>query len=148
MEASMSAIISVLIGVSSTLLTIFLTPRLQHYFWGYQRMGELRLAALREVNNLAAEFLFNYIKDSNYHPTDQFFMSWMITTTSIKALFSQTAFDRFKELDNMIGPGLGPTGKGSTEAFIKARDAGLRALYDEAVAAKWFYKNAASKSQA
>ena len=109
-------------------------------------MGELRLAALKEVNNLAAEFLFNYIKDSNYHPIDQFFISWMITTTSIKALFSQTAIDRFMELDVMIGLGLGPA-KGSTEAFIKARDAALRALYDEAVAAKWFHKNAASKSR-
>jgi len=127
-----------LIGVISTLLTLFLTPRIQHYFWGYQRMSELRLAAYKELNSLAAEFFNNYINNPEYRPTEQFFKSLMVLTADIKVLFSQKAFDRFKEFEIMIGPNLGPAGKGSFEAFIKARDAALRALYAEAVVAKLF----------
>jgi hypothetical protein len=127
-----------LIGVISTLLTLVLTPRIQHYFWGYQRMSELRLATLKEVNDLAAEFLNNYLKDLQYRPTEQFFRSLMVTTANVKILFSKEAFDRFKEFEVMIGPNLGPTAKGSMEAFIKARDMALRALYAEVVTAKLF----------
>ena len=60
------------------------------------------------------------------------------TTAELKVLFSQRAFDRFKELEVMIGPNLGPTGKGNVEAFITARDAALRALYSEAMAPRLF----------
>lgn len=133
----MSAIISVLIGVVSTLLTIFLTPSLQHYFWGYQRLSEIRLAVVKEVNDLSAEFLNNYLNNNRYRPTDVFFRSLMVVTANITALFSQKALDRFKEVQVMI-PNLGPDGKGTPEAFIKVRDAALRALYDEAVTAQPF----------
>ena len=127
-----------LIGIISTLLTLFLTPRIQHYFWGYQRMSELRLAAYKELNALAAEFLYNYGINPDYRPAEQFFKSLMVLTADIKVLFSQIAFDKFKEFEIMIGPNLGPTGKGAFEAFIRARDAALRALYAEAVVAKLF----------
>lgn len=131
-------IIPALIGIISTLLTLFLTPRIQHYFWGYQRMSELRLAAYKQLNGLAAEFLCNYGNNPQYRPTEQFFRSLMILSADIKVLFSQKAFDKFKEFEIMIGPNLGPTGKGSFEAFIRARDAALRALCAEAVVAKLF----------
>lgn len=53
----------ILIGVASTLITLFLSPRLQHYFWSHQRMSELRLRVLERLNPLAAEFLDNHLKD-------------------------------------------------------------------------------------
>jgi len=126
------ALIGVIVGIISTLLTIFLTPRIQHYFWVYQRLSDMRLPVIKEFNNLAAEFLNNYLNDLKYHPTDQFFKSFMVVTANIKALFSQKAFDCFKEFEVMIGPDLGPS-KGSTESFIRARDTVLRALYNEAI---------------
>jgi hypothetical protein len=126
------ALIGVIVGIISTLLTIFLTPHIQHYFWVYQRLSDIRLAVIKELNNLAAEFLNNYLNDPKYRPTDQFFKSFMVVTANIKALFSQKAFDCFKEFEVIIGPGLGPS-KGSIEAFIRARDTALRALYDEAI---------------
>lgn len=131
-------LIGTLIGITSTLLTLFLTPRVQHRFWGYQRLSEIRLAVLKEMNRLAAEFLNNHIKDPQYRPTDQFFKALMITSANINVLYSHTAFKCFKEFEAMIGPNLGPTGNGSVEAFIKARDAALRALYNEVIAPKLF----------
>jgi hypothetical protein len=134
----MDALVPLLIGLVSTLTTLVLTPRLQHRFWGYQRMSEARLRAFEKVNSLAAEFLQNHLKDEAFRPDDQFFRSLMVTTAEIKILFSPMAFDRFKKLEVMIGPNLGPTGKGNVEVFIEARDVALRALYSEAVAARLF----------
>jgi len=126
------ALIGIVVGIISTLVTIFLTPRIQFYFWGRQRLSEIRLAAIAEINNLLADFLTNYINDSNYHPADQFFASFMAASANIKALFSEKAFGVFKELEVMIGPNLGPA-KGAVDVVVSARDAALRALYQEAI---------------
>ena len=125
-----------LIGVASALLTLFLAPRIQHYFWGYQRMSELRLAAYKELNELAADFLTNYGRNQGYQPTPQFFKALAVLTADIKTMFSEEAFNAFKQFEEMIGPNLGPTGRGSFEAYIAARDRALSALYREAVVAK------------
>lgn len=103
------AVIWVIVGIISTLLAIFLTPRIQHYFWVYQRLSDIRLAVIRELNNLAVEFLNNYLDAHKYHPTDQFFKSFMAMSASIKALFSKKTFDCFKEFELMIGPNLDQT---------------------------------------
>jgi hypothetical protein len=134
----------VLIGLVSTLVTLVLTPRLQHYFWGYQRMSELRLNTYIEVNNLAAEFLNKYIDDPGFRPTDKFFRALTVATANVKTMFSQDAFACFKEFEAMVGPELGPTGEGSIDRFVKARDAALKALYSEAVVAKLFNQGAKS----
>jgi len=129
------ALIGIVVGIISTLITIFLTPRVQFYFWRRQRLSEIRLAAINEINNLAADFLTNYISNTKYHPADQFFASFMAASANIEALFSEKAFVLFKGLEVMIGPNLGP-GKGSVDAFVKARDIALRALYQEAIGQK------------
>ena len=90
------AVIPVLIGVVSALTTLVLTPRLQHYFWGYQRMSELRLRTCEQLNSLAADFLHNYLRDPDFRPGDQFFRSLMVTSADIKVLFSRNVFDQFK----------------------------------------------------
>ncbi len=127
-----------LIGVASALLTLLLTPRIQHYFWGYQRMSELRLAVYKDLNDLAAEFLTHYISNKDYRPTDEFYKTLMVLTANIKTMFSEDAFNTFKEFEIMIGPNLGSTGRGSVEDYIATRDGALRALYREAVVAKRF----------
>jgi len=133
-----SVIVPMMIGIASALLTLLLTPRIQHYFWGYQRMSEMRLAVYKELNALAAEFLTSYGSDSNYRPTDEFFKALMVLTANIKTMFSEKAFNTFKEFEIMIGSNLGPTGRGSFESYIRARDKALKALYEEAVVPRLF----------
>ncbi len=64
-------------AVLATLLTIFLTPRLQHHFWKYQRRAELRLSVISEINKLLAEFITDHIEAMNcgqdFRPDKEFF---------------------------------------------------------------------------
>ncbi len=53
-------------GVLGAILTIFLTPALQHYLWKSQRREDLRLAAINEANRLSAEFITKYIAEGGY----------------------------------------------------------------------------------
>ncbi|MCF8130909.1 MAG: hypothetical protein K9N10_20550 [Deltaproteobacteria bacterium] len=126
-----------LIGVVSTFLTLLISLRIQHYFWGYKRMSELRLVAYKELNDLAAEFLTNQISRRDYRPSDQFFTALSVLTANIKTMFSENVFRAFKEFEEMI-PNPGSTSKGTIEEYITARDKALRALYREAVVAKRF----------
>lgn len=138
MNQAIAALMGVVVGILGSYGGIVLTNRLQVGRERKARVSEYRLTVFKEVNDLAAEFLNNYLKDpSQYRMTDQFYRALMVTAANIKVSFSQKAFDSFKEFEVMIGPNLGP-GKGSTEAFIKARDVALCALYDEAVATKLF----------
>jgi hypothetical protein len=115
-----------------------LTNKLQAGRERKARLSELRLTVFGEINDLAAELLNNYLKDSQYRPTEQFFRTLTATTAKIKVLFSQKAFDSFKEFEVMI-PNLGPNGKGTIDAFVRARNEVLRSLFDEAVPAKYHY---------
>lgn len=134
MDQAEATTMGVIVGTLGSYGGIFLTNRFQVRKDRKARLGELRLAIFKEVNDLAAQFFNRYLKDpSQYRMTDQFYRNLMVTTAKIKVFFSQKAFDSFKTFEIMIGPNLGPS-KGSNEAFIKARDAALRALYDEAVA--------------
>lgn len=133
MSQATAALIGVIVGILGSYGGIILTNRFQVGRERKARLSELRLSVFKEVNDLAAEFFHDYLKDpSQYRMTDQFYRNLMVTTAKIKVFFSQKAFNRFKEFEVMIGPNLGP-GKGSSDGFIKARDATLRALYDEAV---------------
>ena len=58
-------------GILGTLLTIFVTPRLQHYFWKRQKREELRLAVVTDVNRLAAEFQSNYLFKDHIEDTSE-----------------------------------------------------------------------------
>ncbi len=120
----------------ATLLTIFLTPRLQHRFWKYQRRTELRLQEIDEINKLMAEFIENYIeaeiKGETCKPSIEFFRSLQAAAAKVKALFSDQTFNIFKKMEVMIGPKLGPSSKQRTvDDFIQARDVTLKALYEE-----------------
>jgi hypothetical protein len=120
-----------------TLVTILLTPRLQHVFWTYQRQAEARVAAIRSVNELMAEFITGYIdaesKGQVFTPTTKFFQAFQVAAADIKALFPDASFRAFKEMEEMIGPNLGPKTKGNAvDDFIRARDRALKALYRQA----------------
>ena len=133
------SLVGITVGVISTLITIFLTPRIQFYFWGRQRLSEIRLAAIAEVNGLLSDFLTSYMRDSKFQPANQFFASFMTASANIKALFSESSFRVFKDFEVFIGPNLGPA-KGAVDVVVEARDAALRELYKEAIGyaiAKW-----------
>lgn len=136
-SALLTIIVQAGIAFLVALLTIFLTPRLQHHFWRYQRRDELRLVAINEVNRLTAEFITEYIeaekrRDKGLEPKKEFFQSFQAATAQVKALFSVSTFEVFKRMEVMIGPNLGPEHlHRSVDDFIQARDAALRALYEE-----------------
>jgi hypothetical protein len=48
-------LVGAVVGITSALLTILLTPILQHYFWTRQRYTERQFAAIDALNTLAAE---------------------------------------------------------------------------------------------
>ena len=134
--------VSVGSALLATLLTIFLTPRLQHHFWKYQRRAELRLTATDEINNLAAEFITKYREaertgNHNFIPSIEFFQSFDAAEAKVKALFSTQTFQVFKNMEVMIGPHLGPKGKRTVDDFIQARDATMRSLYKEIGILPW-----------
>ncbi len=67
---------AVITGVAATLLTIYLTPKVQHHFWKLQRLAELRFATVKEVNRLMAEYLAGHISrdtevDASWKPVQR-----------------------------------------------------------------------------
>jgi hypothetical protein len=128
----MPSIVGIFVGIIGTILTIFLTPRLQHRFWGKQRLSEIRLDAIKDMNSLLADFLTHYIDNPSFRPNIDFFTSLMEANANIEALFSAKTFGVFKELEVMVGPNLGPA-KGAVDQFIEARNRALHALYWEAI---------------
>jgi hypothetical protein len=90
-------------GILGTLLTIFLTPRLQHRFWKYQRREELRFAAITEMNRLVAEFSVYYVYKKNISEKSpelgtEFFQSWFIVDAQMKTLFSNSTYQVFDKM--------------------------------------------------
>ncbi len=122
------------VAVGSSLLTIFLTPWLHHHFWRYQARDELRLAAIKEFNRLTADFIAGVLFDRmSYSPNKEWFAALNTAGGEIQVLFSKEAFMAVQAVDKMIRPGLGPLGNKSTDEFVEARDAALRALYREVI---------------
>jgi hypothetical protein len=119
-------------GVGGALLTASLT----HFFWKRQRFEELRMAVIKEVNRLTAEFITAYINaqnhPQNWPPSNEFYQSFQAAAANVKALFSADTFAGFKATEIMIGPNLDPVhGHRGVHDFIEARDTALQALYRE-----------------
>ncbi len=115
-----------LIAAGSSLLTILLTPKLQYYFWKYQRRADLRLSVINDANQLTAQFIANYT--ATHHPSQAFLARLISVTAQVKSLFSDQSYQLFRAVDLLISQNL--TG-GTVAGFFQARDAALRALYEE-----------------
>ena len=124
----LTIVLSAASAIAATLLTIFLTPRLQHHFWKLQRREELRSAAIREVNRLAAEFITNHMEKPNFRPGLEFFQALQVASAEVRALFSEAGWTAYRDMEIMIGPNLG---RHTVDDFIQARDQALRVLYRE-----------------
>lgn len=116
-DPQLTTLISAVSAISATLITIFLTPKLQHYFWKHQRRAELRLDVINEVNKLTADFIEGYIEAEmdgrGFKPSVDFFKSFQAAAAKVKALFSERTFQAFKSMEVMIGPNLGPRSRQS-----------------------------------
>jgi hypothetical protein len=135
-----TALIAAASAIISSLLTILWTPKLQHFFWRHQRRAEIRLAIINEFNRLTAEFISAHIDaqrtQTTYTPGLQWHSAFSITGANIRALFSQVAFDSFKQVDQLIGPSaghgrLGPQGQYDVHDFLVRKDSAMRVLYKE-----------------
>jgi hypothetical protein len=96
----MTALIAAFVGITSALLTIFLTPHLQHYFWRRQRHAEQQLVAIGEVNKLVAEILFLLKQGSNMTDRQERLLTALrATVATVSALFSPSAFQTLQEFN-------------------------------------------------
>jgi hypothetical protein len=95
------------------------------------RLTELRLAVIDELNELTAMYIVNYMEDPNFRPSGDFFQRLLMLTDRLRNLFSPAAFEAFKAVERMIGPNLGPVGQGAVHRFIEARNDALATLYRE-----------------
>lgn len=142
-ESLVPILVGGLVGVLATLLTIYLTPSLQHKFWQRQRLAELRFQVVEKLNSMMADFLTNYLaqegRSDRYVPSRDFFKELHVVNSMVAALFSTQTWDAFKRLEVKISPWLGGAGPdasgrlhvGTVDEFIKARNEALRALYRE-----------------
>ncbi len=130
---------AVITGIAATLLTIYLTPKVQHHFWKLQRLAELRFATAREVNRLMAEYLAGHISrdtgvDPSWKPSREFFISLHAVMTDVRMLFSDKAVNAFEGVEVLLSAtgGLGHPGDRKTDQdFIDARDKAMRTFYEE-----------------
>jgi hypothetical protein len=129
----LTPILSLLTGAIGSLLTIFLTPRLQHYFWKRQRLGDLQISAAHEIEQITSEFLHNCRVGTNGWFPDE-----LEKTAEVNSLFDRPAREKLSNLERLLsrggssGPGmLGPKGEYTTLDFIGLRDEALREIYNE-----------------
>jgi hypothetical protein len=95
---TMTLLIAPLIGIASALLTILVTPTLQHYFWRRQRSAELQLAVIDEMRTLAAElaFLVSHQPEEISIRRERLFGTLFRVATSTSNLFSEAAYNHFR----------------------------------------------------
>jgi hypothetical protein len=159
MNLSLAASIFIGLGSGSlgTLLTILLTPGLQHHFWTRQRRFELCLANITEIRRLTAHMLFELLdaietafqenerenpQRVHYRPDPASTKAWFAARIEAKNLFSTEALQPFKYLDNLmfelggtfpsITPLMTLTEDGyspTLDRLWEARDVAVRALY-------------------
>jgi hypothetical protein len=133
-----SIITAGLSGLFGSLLAIVATPTLQHHFWRRQRRAELKLKTVEVVNTLTNRFIQQWIaadlRKERYKPALDWYEEFSAADASVKALFGKGTYQIFKDLEKRIAPDLGAVGSHpSVPDFIEARDAAVKALYEEVV---------------
>src|SRR5215831_20005642 len=94
-----------LVAVSSSLLTIFLTPRLQHHFWKRQRTDELRLGAINEYNRLMNSYITACVAETGSPPPiGEWLRDVNTTSATIRELFSEDAYRTVTAISDKVKP--------------------------------------------
>jgi hypothetical protein len=92
-------------GIASTLLTIFLSPRLQHHFWKLQRADELRLAAISDYNRLTQEYLAACVAHPEIdRPVEEWLRDLNVAASTIRVLFSDAVYQSARAISERIRP--------------------------------------------
>lgn len=121
--------VGVLSGAGGSLLTTWLSARLQHHYWGRQKRADLSLTTIHEIEKLCAEFITcDQGHDKRELPED-FNYRFEIALSQLKVLFSKKALARYEELQPIILKGTGK--EYGPHDFDKRREAVLRELYTE-----------------
>jgi hypothetical protein len=134
----MTLVIAPLIGIVSALLTMLLTPTLQHYFWRRQRYVERQFAMIEELNTLIAALeprLAGLVSGVMGREERQTYQEMVGLLANIRALFSPLAFERCQVLHQAIRAGWNATDpelRGQMRQHIQEihQDA-LRAMYQD-----------------
>jgi len=127
------ALVSAGSAIAGSLLTIFFSPRLQHYFWTRQRRVEIQHSVINELNRLMSEYIVKYKGDGSYRPSEEFHQSLATVTAQVTTLFSAASLQLFNKMTNLIPytPGIHTGFTLYQQEVSKARDAALRSLYQE-----------------
>ena len=99
------ALTTAAVAVGSSLLTIFVTPRVQHQFWAYQRRDELRLNAISEyTRHYNAYIAACLIPDEPRPPLSTWLSSINIAGDTIRVLFSDDVYQAARKTSDMVTP--------------------------------------------
>jgi hypothetical protein len=136
---------SVVAGIISSLLTIYLAPRARHEFWSRERITELRLATYDKVNGITAaiylyepeyELMPMFRKQINLSAMRELHASLMAARDEVKNRFSDTTLQAYKNFDVLVEASGLPQNKRA--AYLEARDSLLQQLHTESLAADLF----------
>jgi hypothetical protein len=140
----MTVFISAVVGIASALLTIVLTPTLQHHFWTRQRQAERQLAVIDEVGKLLGEYLYQCQEDYAAALAEQrvvgvdnlfgvrFFPALLAIDGQIRALFSEETVQVYLKIRSLIPIGTPKhTWQELYVEFSQRRTRALQALYKE-----------------
>ena len=111
----MSIALSFLVGITSALITVFLTPRLQHFFWVRQKRFDLRAKNLESLHALSAK-IFDYLgpdwatgeltgadsQDRDTKLEDTLAREWHTVADQTRFLFSKEADQQLAQFNNRL----------------------------------------------
>jgi hypothetical protein len=104
--------------------------------WQRERKSDLQLKVIDSVNALTSHFLQHSIDDPKYVPNLEWFTSFRAVSASVRALFDEETYAKFKNLEIRIGPGMSSEGEHplvASEKFVEASDVALKAMYSKVI---------------
>jgi len=146
-----SIALSFLIAITSSLITVLLTPRLQHFFWVRQKRFDLRASNIESLHALSAK-IFDYLgpdwatgeltgadsKEREQKLEDTLAREWHTAADQTRFLFSKEARDQLAQFNNRLSRVLfhrlpDPPEKAYEiwDNFVSAREALFQLLYKE-----------------
>jgi hypothetical protein len=140
-----SVISSLLTGILSTLLTIYLTPRARHAFWSRERITEVRLATYDKVNGITATIYIAepalqqlaHLKPLGFgeplplSPWQNVLASLMAARDEVRNRFSESALLAYEKLEGLVTAQGVPAEK--RVQYSETRDAVLQQLHAESL---------------
>jgi len=133
-------------GLVGSVVTAFLVPPVQHYFWTRQRHAEICLALIQELTKLAGQFWVNFqitwhkptstIGRDNLIEMIEFNFAWNALGDQIRCLFNVRSWEACLPLFDMVQARLTnrePEVDAQLEKtdFSQTKEHALRALYTE-----------------